>query len=66
MCFDGWNREVKLNRGRQEQIWDGVVKKDMEKRGLKQECDKIEERGEVRSISLTLLTGRQVMMMIYS
>ena len=30
----GWGREVKLSRGRPQQRWDAVVKKDMEKRGL--------------------------------
>ena len=25
----GWDREVKLSRGRPQQTWDGVVKKDM-------------------------------------
>ena len=43
----GWDREVKLSRGRPEQTWDGVVKKDMERRGLKQEC--AQDQGEWRS-----------------
>ena len=33
----GWNREVKVSRGRPQQTWDAVVKKDMEKRGLMKE-----------------------------
>ena len=43
----GWDREVKLSRGRPEQIWDRVVKKDMQRRGLKQEW--AQDRGEWRS-----------------
>ena len=36
------NREVKLSRGRPEQTWNGVVKRDMKKRGL------VEERAQDR------------------
>ena len=30
----GWDREVKVSRGRPQQTWDAVVRRDMEKRGL--------------------------------
>ena len=42
-CLD---REVKLSRGRPEQMWDGVVKNDMKKRGSVVEM--AQDRGEWR------------------
>ena len=50
-----WDSEAKLNRGRPEQTWNAVVKKDMKKRGLVEEW--AQDRGEwnVRSVSLPLL-----------
>ena len=42
------DREVKLSRGRPEQTWDGVVKKDMKKRGLI--AEQAQDRGEWRQV----------------
>ena len=46
----GWDSEVKLGRGRPEQTWDGVVKRDMKKRGLVEEWaqDRVEWRRAIR------------------
>ena len=41
-----WDSEERLSRGRPEQTWDAVVKKDMKKRGLVEEW--AQDRGEWR------------------
>ena len=43
-----WDREVKLARGRPQQTWDGVVKKDMKKKGLVEEW--VQEQEEWRRV----------------
>ena len=50
----GWNSEVKLSRGRPEQIWDRVVKRDMKKSGLVEEWaqDRVEWRRAIRILTL--------------
>ena len=52
----GWDSEIKLSRGRPQQTWDGVLKKDIKKRGQWWRSGfRIERSGERRSISLPLL-----------
>ena len=49
----GWDSEIKLSRGRQ-QTWDGILKKDMAKRGLVREWaqDLERSRGAIRILTL--------------
>ena len=40
----GWDSEISLSRGRPQQTWDGVLKKDMAKSGLVREWAQDQER----------------------
>ena len=44
------DKEVKLGRGRPEQTWDAVVRRDLKERGLTEEmaCDRDEWRSAIR------------------
>ena len=60
-----WDSEERLSRGRPEQTWDAVVKRDMNKRGSVAEW--AQDRGDARSVSLPLLnkeTCDEMMMML--
>ena len=50
-----WDKKVKSSRGRPDQTWDAVVKKDIKRTCIKN-WHTIEKSREVRSISLPLLS----------